>query len=385
MPRSLLPTLALLALQALLVQPATAAPATAGDAPLLTLSAAQVRALRLVSQPATGAAADAAAGEATALRSRHPGRITVPEARQRVLAAPVAGLVERLQVSVGDAVRAGQVLATLRSPAAQDLQRETQAAALQAELAASMLARDQRLHDEGLIAAARLETTRAQARQAALLADDRRRALAQAGAAAQANGGVVTLAAPIAGTVIERLATVGQRVEAAAPLLRIAALDTLWLELQVPVREAATLRLGDAVQLDEPALAARVIAIAGAVDTATQTVMVRAAVTPSPAAATLRVGQSVQAVLLQALDGGLGVPAGAVLTHAGRDWVFADLGGGRYQAWPVQVLQRSGQQVRIRVPAPATGQPARAALAAGSAVVVQGTASLKALLAAGQP
>lgn len=351
---------------------AAASAAAAADPLLLTLTPEQVRALHLVSQPlGTTAAASGATAAGTAgatLRSRHPGRVTVPDARQRVVAAPVSALVERLQVSVGDTVRAGQVLATLRSPAAQDLQREAQSATLQAELAASALARDQRLLDEGLIAASRLEATRAQARQASLLADDRRRALAQAGAAATANGGVVTLAAPIAGTVIERQATVGQRVEATAPLLRIAALDTLWLELQVPVREAAALRVGDAVRLDEPALAARVIAIARAVDAASQTVMVRAQVDPSPAASLLRVGQSVQAVVDSAAEG-LAVPAAAVVAHDGRQWVFVDQGNGRYRATPVQVLQRSGDRVQLR------------GLDGGSAVVVQGTASLKGLLA----
>lgn len=361
--------------------PAAASSAAAADPLLLTLTAEQVRALRLVSQP-VGAGAGAAAAPASAaaggsagatLRSRHPGRVTVPDARQRVLAAPVAALVERLQVSVGDTVRAGQVLATLRSPAAQDLQREAQSATLQAELAASALARDQRLLDEGLIAASRFEATRAQARQASLLADDRRRALAQAGAAATANGGVVTLTAPIAGTVIERQATVGQRVDATAPLLRIAALDTLWLELQVPVREAAALRMGDAVRLDEPALAARVIAIARAVDAASQTVMVRAQVDTSAAAQLLRVGQSVQAVIESAgAADGLAVPAAAVIEHEGRSWVFVDTGGGRYRATPVQVLQRSGNSAQLR---------GLDGLGKGSAVVVQGTASLKGLLA----
>lgn len=406
-PRRTLPVLAALALLCGSVAPAiggTSTPAatpsapaaaTTGAAPapaaadptLFTLSTEQQRALRLVSQPIAAAAAGASAPAAPqagtgTLRSRHPGRVVVPESRQRVLAAPVAALVERLQVGVGDEVRAGQVLATLRSPAAQDLQREAQAAAMQAELAQSTLTRDQRLFDEGLIAAARLEATRAQARQATLLADDRRRALAQAGAAAQANGGVVTLTAPISGTVIERQATVGQRLEAAAPLLRIAALDTLWVELQVPVREAAALRVGDAVQLDEPALPARVIAIARAVDATSQTVMVRAAVqAPAAATAALRVGQGVQAELLRAPTAGLAVPAGAVVQHGGRNWVFADLGGGRLRALPVQVLQRSGQGVLVR-----PAEPAQApGLAADTRLVVQGTASLKALLAAALP
>lgn len=348
---------------------ASAAAGAATQALLLTLTADQVRALRLVSQPVGGGAAGGAAVERPAQGSRHPGRVTVPDARQRVLAAPVAALVERLQVGVGDTVRAGQLLATLRSPAAQDLQREAQSAALQAELAASALARDQRLLDEGLIAASRLEATRAQARQASLLADDRRRALAQAGSSATANGGVVTLTAPISGTVIERQATVGQRVDATAPLLRIAALDVLWLELQVPVREAAAVRVGDAVRLDEPALAARVIAVARAVDAASQTVMVRAQVEPSPAAAVLRVGQGVQAVIETAAAEGPAAPAAAVVQHEGRSWVFVDAGGGRYRATPVQVLQRSGASVQL------------SGLERGAAVVVQGTASLKGLLA----
>jgi hypothetical protein len=63
------------------------------------------------------------------------------------------------------------------------------------------------------------------------------------------------------------------------------------------------------------------------------------------------------------------VPAAAVVEHGGRSWVFVDTGGGRYIATPVQVLQRGADQAQLR------------GLNPGSAVVVQGTASLKGLLA----
>lgn len=357
---------------------ATAAAAAPAE---LVLTPEQVRALGLATQAVAPAGAAAAAGPRGLLLA---GTVTVPDTQQRVLAAPLPGLVERLNVSVGDAVRAGQVLATLRSPVAAELQRDTRAAAAQAALAQSAQVRDEQLYDEGLIARSRLEATRAQALQARLLADERRQALAAAQGGA---GGVLTLTAPIAGTVVERLASVGQRVDASAPLLKLAGLGTWWVELQVPVRVAAAVRLGDAVQLEEPPLPARVVAVGRAVDPGSQTVMVRARLQVAEGTVPsglhglqglqgLHLGQAVQARLdTAAATGGAGgalwqVPAEAVVVHAGQSWVFVQAAPGRFR--PVAV-QASGQ---------APGRVSAPGLAAGAAVAVKGTAALKALLVA---
>lgn len=302
------------------------------------------------------AAASAAQGG-----TRYPGSVVVPPRQQRVVAAPLAGLVLSVAVSAGDTVRAGQLLAVIQSPQARELQAEWNVSRLQAEQAELTLARDEQLFREGLIPQARLEASRMQVRLAATQRDERRAALLQAAA----DGGLIRLTAPIGGVVLERSASVGQRLETAAPLLRLAQLSPLWLELQVPVAEAAALRVGAAVTVDGQPGTGRVIAHGAVVDATAQTVTVRAELPGG----TLKPGQAVEARVAAGDGGGRPLPPAAVLREGGRSFVFVEIGAGRFAAQPVQVRRSTADAVLV------SGLPPQAR------VVVAGTASLKALLA----
>ena len=161
------------------------------SADLRTLSAQQVEALGLRVEPADGSKSSSLA--------RYPAQVVVPIARQRLVAAPLPALVESLQVAVGDEVRAGQVLAVLRSTQASELQRDVAQANSQADLARRNLERDEQLFAEGLIAQSRLEAARAQARQAQAQQLERRRALAQAAGRAPRGARALTQRAPHSG------------------------------------------------------------------------------------------------------------------------------------------------------------------------------------------
>lgn len=330
---------------------------------VLSLKPGQVSALGLRTQSVGVAGAPTTA--------RYPAVVSIPAAQQRVLAAPLPALVESVNVSAGDTVRAGQVLAVLRSAQAQELQREVQVSRTQAVLAGSALARDEQLFREGLIPQARLEATRAQAGLAAEQRDERQSALTQAGGNAQAPGGRLTLVAPMAGVVLERHVVVGQRVEMAAPLMRIARLSPLWVEMQVPAHDAAALRQGDAVRISGHAATGRVLAIGATVDPTSQAVMVRAEVQPPLDG--LRAGQAVEAQVERGASGLVQLPSAALLQGAEQSIVFVESGAGRYRAAVVQVVSSAGDTAAVR------------GLPAGSKVVVQGTAALKAMLASQQP
>jgi RND family efflux transporter MFP subunit len=302
--------------------------------------------------------------------TRYPGVVAIPASQQRVLAAPLPALVEVVNASAGDTVRAGQVLAVLRSAQAQELQHDVHVSRTQSVLADSTLARDEQLFREGLISQARLETTRAQAGLAAEQREERESALNQAGGSAQAPGGRLTLVAPMSGVVLERHVVVGQRVDAAAPLFRIARLAPLWVEMQVPAREAALVHLGDAVRLGALGSAGRVVALGAMVDPASQSVLVRAEV--QPPADGLRAGQAVEVQLERSGGGLVQLPSVAVLQGTGQSMVFVEAGAGRYRAARVQTVSSTGATAAV------SGLPA------GSKVVVQGTAVLKAMLASQQ-
>jgi membrane fusion protein, heavy metal efflux system len=333
--------------------------ARAGES-VLTVKPAQSEALGLKTQVVSS--------DGAATGGRYPATVLVPSGQQRVVAAPLPGLVEALRASVGDTVRAGQVLAVLRSAQAQELQHDVHVSRSQAALASATLARDEQLFKEGLIASARIEATRAQAGLAREQRDERELALRNAGGSAAKEGGGITLTAPIGGVVLERQVVVGQRVDASVAMFRLATLSPLWLEMQVPASEAPTVRIGDVVMVTGGTVRGRVIAVGHSVDAASQTVLVRAELqTPL---ADLRPGQGVEAQLERKSSALTSVPAAAVLEDGGKRFVFVESAPGQYRAQVVTLSSGSA------------GVAAVQGLPVGTKVVVQGMASLKSLRAA---
>ncbi len=78
--------------------------------------------------------------------------------------------------------------------------------------------------------------------------------------------------APMAGTILARHGTAGERVQASAPLVTIARLDPIWVNLQIPLGRAAALENADHVMLPSAGVDGRLIRIGRTVDSATQSV-----------------------------------------------------------------------------------------------------------------
>jgi RND family efflux transporter MFP subunit len=341
---------------------ASAAPAAGG----VSLTSEQAR--------AAGVRTERVSAQPQTLGARYPAVIALPPAQQRVVAAPLTALVQELRVQPGDTVRAGDVLVVLSSPQALELRREMLAAESQATLARSAQARDEALFAEGLIARSRLEATVAQAQQARLQAEERRRALSDAGAAladTAADPSRLSLRAPISGVVLERLATVGQRVDGSMALLRVGQLSPLWVELQVPAREVQAVRVGDRVVVAGSSASGQVVAVSPAVDAAAQSVLVRAVLRQGLAG--LRVGQAVEASVERAAPGVRRLTQGAVYMEGGQAKVMVEAADGRYTPQAVQVLGQLDGQLAVQ------------GLPNDSRVVVKGLATLRAALAAAQP
>ncbi|MCC7259262.1 MAG: efflux RND transporter periplasmic adaptor subunit [Gammaproteobacteria bacterium] len=338
--------------------------ARADDA-LVAIDAAQRKALGIVTAPLSADAGAAAVGL--------PATVTVPPDRERVVAAPATGMIARVQVAAGDSVKAGQALATLRSEDLAAAQRDTAEAAVQAQLAEAAAERDEALFQEGIVAESRVQATRAALTQARAHLAERRATLRlmgfQPAAVAAAERGdnlsdSVTLTAPIAGHVLEVQAATGGRIEASAPLFRIADLGTLWLEIQAPVDVAARVAPGQNVVVPGTRAAGAVLVVGSSVSAA-QSVLIRARV-DNPAGE-LRFNQHVTVRLEgQAGNQQWRVPNRAVVRQDGQDWVFVERADGFAPA-AVQVLSRSGQSAAVE--APFTG---------AERVVVEGVAAVKA-------
>lgn len=313
------------------------------------------------------------AGEAMTVRVL-PGRVTLPPSQIRVVAAPVAGLVEEVRVASQQTVRTGTPLAVLVSPMLLEAQRDYLQAESQLRLAQATLRREEALHREGIIGEGRLFAAQAAYTQAQAAAAERRQVLRLYGmgggaiaalTAARGLSGRLILGAPTAGVVLEALVNPGQRVEAHTPLFRIARLAPLWLELQAGLGDGAAIRPGATVTVG--AARGRVVSVAASVDAASQALLVRAEMTSGLEG--LRPGQFVEA-RVEAAGAGRAwrLPASAVARHQGRAHVFVQSREG-FVMTPVTVLEEGAGRVMVSGPLPEQGR-----------VAVKGVAALKAIV-----
>lgn len=333
--------------------------ASAGET--LVLQAAQLKALGVET---------ASASQGGSAGGLLPARVLVPNEQMRVVAAPVAGMVEMLAVAPGATVKRGQVVARLASPQALELQRDALQAGSQAALLQQSLKRDEQLFAEGLIAESRLQATRASAAQASAQASERRQGLALAGVAPGKLGGPLALTAAIDGVVLEQGVQLGQRVETSALIYRIARLSPLWLEIQAPVELAATLKEGGPLKVARSEVTGKLIAIGRAVDAASQTVLLRAEV--GKGAETLRPGQVIEVEISGPGGQQQRLPASALARNEGATVAFvqtaSDDKGTSFEVRPVRVISQGGDSVTVD------------GLKADEKIAIKGISGLKAML-----
>ncbi len=313
-----------------------------------------------------------------------PAEVVVPPERQALVSAPAGGVVVRLLVAEGDAVTAGQPVAELDSVEYLERQRDYLDAAAAAELTQAQETRDRGLFAEGIIAERRVSETAAAARSARARLDQARAQLTLAGLTAAELGRLeaqrqfssrITLRAPFAGVVAAEHAKVGARVDTLDPVLAIADLRKLWLTLRLPQENAARVTPGMLVSVTSggQTLTGNVTMVGGVVDSATQTVLVRAAV--DNVQHVLRAGQFLTARVLARSAGGLvyAVPVAAV-TRNGSDVLLFVRSGSGVIAQRIDVLADDGKRVYV-----ASG------IGADAVVALEGISALKALwLAAAQ-
>lgn len=338
------------------------APAWASDK-LIPLTPAQRATLRIATLPLAAHAGAVAVGL--------PARVAIPPAQERLVAAPVAGVVSEVRVAANDTVKAGQTLAVLKSESLIGAQREMAQAAVQHRLAKETLERDEALFREGIVAESRVQAARANLAQAAAALNERRawlrfmglgQAAIQAAEKGERLSDSLALASPIAGVVLEQVAMVGARLEPSAMLFKVARLDPLWLEIQAPAELAARVQAGQKVVVPGTQAQGVVISVGRAVSEA-QTVVIRARVSGGA----LRLNQNVAA----RIEGVAGdrqwrVPVKAVVRQAGQSWVFVERPGG-FEPEAVKVLSQSAQSVAID--GPFSGE---------EKVAIEGVAALKA-------
>ncbi|UZD56059.1 efflux RND transporter periplasmic adaptor subunit [Caldimonas aquatica] len=248
---------------------------------------------------------------------------TIEAVRTAMVKAKVAGEVRELHVREGDAVRAGQVVATLDATEyaarLRQAQQQAESARAQLEIAERTLQNNRALVEQGFISRNALDTSvsNAAAARANLLA-----AQAAADVARKAMDDAV-LRAPIAGSVSQRLVQPGERVGVDGRIVEIVDLRELELEAAVPPDQVGAVRVGAKATLRvdgvDAAVTARVARINPSTQAGTRAVPVYLAVAPHEG---LRHGLFATGRIELDRQAGIAVPESAVRLDEARPYVL---------------------------------------------------------------
>lgn len=331
-----------------------------------------------------------------------PARIGFNTERIAHIGSTVQGRVAQLHVRLGDQVKAGDTLMQLDSPELGRLQSDYLASLTavrtgkpMVELAEAAYERAKKLHENG----GSISLAQTQRRQQELAAASRELQTAQAQLVAAHNALLLhgmtqaqvdhlaetsqvtsryTIAAPIAGEVIEREATLGELISPDDErLMVIADLSNVWALIDIAETRLAQVSIGSPVSLTLPALphkrvTGKVTYISPRIDSAARTARLRVAV--DNADRLLRPGMFAQAsVSVNTGDAQaqriLAVPASAVMEVEGEPSVFMPVTGeaNTFKRQPVKVGQRIGMHI-----------PVLAGLSEGDRIVTAGVFILKA-------
>ncbi|MFI3137672.1 MAG: efflux RND transporter periplasmic adaptor subunit [Methylococcaceae bacterium] len=281
-----------------------------------------------------------------------PAKVIIPSAHERIVSASQAGLMTELQVSVGDSVKKGEVLAHINSPDLVTLQSHYLKASSTLALAAATYQRDKKLLKEGVIANRREQETLSQYNAALLDVNEAKQILEIAGMSAseiqQLNTShqltsQFTLRAPITGVIMERMVTVGTRVDLLTPLFRLANLDELWLEIAIPQEKIGSIKLGDSVLIEPLAehtgLHAEIKLLGQSVNPENQTLLAKAIIKGNMSS--IRAGQRLNIQIIQTTaTAAFNVPNTAIAQNEGQSFVFTRTKEG-FSVTPITVVGKS--------------------------------------------
>jgi RND family efflux transporter MFP subunit len=296
---------------------------------------------------------------------RVPAAIEPVTGGEALVAAPADGRYISTQLpSVGDRVTAGQELGRLepRLSSGGEDRASLDAAVTEAQTtldgAKADLARAERLLEERAVPGRRVED----ARRAVAVAEARvtaaRARLAQRDEVLRSGGGAASgnafvLRAPISGRIAEVFAALGASYTEGAALFRVVRGDRVELQAQVPPNEAAVARSTTAVALEVPGrtdvidLKPDHIHDAGVIDPKTRALPLQIEV--ENRGGQLLVGQTGTAILYTGSTQRVPVvPQEAVLTEAGRPYVFVQIAGERFARRFVDVISRDAGMVGLR-------------------------------------
>jgi len=263
-------------------------------------------------------------------------------------------MVTALPVARGDRVDSGQTLAVMESPSFVSQQREYLNAVAQDALAAQQLSRNTQLLQSNAVPQRVFDASQTESRLASIAVAERRQMLRLSGLSDEALSKLTSEAAistslsvtsPQAATVVEIMVSPGQRLEQSAPLIKLARLSPLWVEIAVPASSIKAIRAGANVEIEGYATPGHVVLVSETADPATQTILVRAEV---PNSGQLRPGQTTEARIgfVSSSESAWEIPYSALIRRGEKSSVFVSIQGG-FRLVPVTLLEEDQDHVVV--------------------------------------
>jgi len=309
------------------------------------------------------------------------GKVLVPEDRVAVIGPVNAGRIVRLFAGQGSRVQKGQKLADLESAdidqaeadylkALADYENARRSSVAEIRLAQENYDRTKLLYEKTITAGKNLQTAEHDLEVAkaagessvngakATLTAARRHLLILGLSSSTIDSlpkkpdlaAVFSLNSPIAGTVIERNATVGASVGTDSNLFKIIDLSRVWIDANVFEKDLARVRMGQEVKVNLPALpgstyTGRVILIDSVVDPETRTIKVRTEVANPDSRLKPDMFANVE-IVTDLNRSAISIPQTAVLNDGGKTVVFVAEGNG-YQKREVHTGIQNGDRLEI--------------------------------------
>lgn len=288
------------------------------------------------------------------------GSVTFDANELAEVGARIEGRIARMLVTIGDQVKRGQALAEIESSGLGDVLSELLSARANLSAAEHNEKRENHLHAQQLSSAPTVERARADVKALTAQVHGAEQRLITMGLStaeiaqlsAGKGSGRITLRSPLSGEVVHRDAVLGQVVGPTEPILSVANLDRLWVELDVFEHDLSRVADGDRVEIEsethpDRTFSGQVTHVDATINIATRSARVRVLVDNRERL--LRPGQFVTARLMtqgQARSA-LTVPAMAVLQVEGSPAVFVALKHGQYVARPVELGVTDGDRVEV--------------------------------------
>lgn len=259
-----------------------------------------------------------------------PAKVVIPPSNEYIVSSAQAGLISKLNVAIGDSVEKGQILAHINSPELLSLQRQYLKAINEKQLARASFQRDEKLLQEGVISNRRWQESRSRYRSFSAEVSESRQLLEISGMSAKdikqlaVTGRLssqLNVHSPIQGVVLDRMVVAGERLDMLAPIYRIANLEQLWLEINIPQERISQIKKNDIVLIENTDITAKITLLGQSVNVKNQTILARAVIDGMQTI--LRVGQNVNSQIVQTSDKpAYSVPNTAIAQSEGQAYLF---------------------------------------------------------------